>query len=186
MNFEYQFRRVLPEAIFVPLDPRHPVFHSFFTMDDINLPHPSVNVTPSFRAVFEDNDPTGRCWRLSSTTVTSPSTREWSGRGRFGMDLTNDAYKLGVNPTTYASVQPGSDRGQTGVRPGSDRAQTGLNPRAEHRNSRRDRWSGTRAHAPCYRSFFTSTFELRPLWSYRSRRAGGRSSGVPSTKPPFD
>ena len=35
-------------------------------------------------------------------------------------------------------------------------------------------------------SFLTSTFELRPLCSYRSRRAGGRSSGVPSTKPPFD
>jgi|GEM_PF-2029416 len=35
-------------------------------------------------------------------------------------------------------------------------------------------------------SFLTSTFELRPLWSYFSRRAGGRSSRVPSAKPPFD
>src|SRR5262249_46264707 len=35
-------------------------------------------------------------------------------------------------------------------------------------------------------NFFTSTFEWRPLWSYFSRRAGGRSSGVPSAKPPFD
>lgn len=35
-------------------------------------------------------------------------------------------------------------------------------------------------------SFFTRTFEFRPLWSYFSRRSGGRSSGVPSSKPPFN
>ena len=35
-------------------------------------------------------------------------------------------------------------------------------------------------------SFFTSTLEFRPLCSYFSRRAGGRSSGVPSTKPALD
>lgn len=33
---------------------------------------------------------------------------------------------------------------------------------------------------------FTSTFDRRPLLSYRSRRAGGRSSGVPSENPAFD
>ena len=37
-----------------------------------------------------------------------------------------------------------------------------------------------------YVSFFTRTLELRPLCSYRSRRSGGKSSGVPSTKPPLD
>src|SRR6185295_9670187 len=37
-----------------------------------------------------------------------------------------------------------------------------------------------------YFNFFTNTFELRPLWSYFSRRLGGKSSGVPSAKPPLD
>lgn len=37
-----------------------------------------------------------------------------------------------------------------------------------------------------YFSLLTSTFELRPLWSYFSRRKGGKSSGVPSEKPPLD
>lgn len=37
-----------------------------------------------------------------------------------------------------------------------------------------------------YRKCFTSTFELRPLVSYRARRAADKSSGEPSTKPPFD
>src|SRR5215472_13389698 len=34
--------------------------------------------------------------------------------------------------------------------------------------------------------FFTKTLEFRRLCSYFSRRAGGRSSRAPSTKPPFD
>jgi hypothetical protein len=35
-------------------------------------------------------------------------------------------------------------------------------------------------------SCLTRIFELRPLCSYLSRRAGGRSSGLPSTKPALD
>jgi hypothetical protein len=37
-----------------------------------------------------------------------------------------------------------------------------------------------------YLSFLTRTLERRPLWSYFSRRPGGRSSGVPSMNPPLD
>ena len=35
-------------------------------------------------------------------------------------------------------------------------------------------------------SRLTRTLDFRPLCSYFSRRAEGRSSGVPSTKPPLD
>src|SRR5262249_24673935 len=35
-------------------------------------------------------------------------------------------------------------------------------------------------------NLFTSTFEFRPLCSYFSLRAGGRSSGAASTKPALD
>ena len=42
----------------------------------------------------------------------------------------------------------------------------------------------SRAALTRYR-LFSSTFDRRPLASYFARRAGGRSSGVPSTKPPF-
>jgi hypothetical protein len=101
-NFEYQFRRVIPEAIFFEIESDHPVFHSFFSMDEIYLPHPSRNVTPSFQAVFEDNDPTRRIIALVFFNSDVAEYWEWSGRGRFGMDLTNDAYKLGVNFMVYA------------------------------------------------------------------------------------
>jgi len=48
------------------------------------------------------------------------------------------------------------------------------------------RVKGNRFAYPEAFNFFTRTFEFRPLWSYFSRRSGGRSSGVPSAKPPFD
>ena len=37
-----------------------------------------------------------------------------------------------------------------------------------------------------YFNFFSNTLELRPLLSYFSRRTAGKSSGVPSMKPPLD
>jgi hypothetical protein len=41
-NFEAQFRRALPDAEFLELQTSHPIFHAFFEMDTVNLPHPSV------------------------------------------------------------------------------------------------------------------------------------------------
>lgn len=64
-----QFRVAMPEARFFPLDLSHPIYHSFFDMWSINLPHPSVNADIA------------EYW-------------EWSDRGRFAIDVTNDAYKL--------------------------------------------------------------------------------------------
>jgi len=60
VNFEAQFRRALPEAEFIEIDARHPVFHVFFEIDDIDVPHPLVRVDPVYLAVFEGNDPSGR------------------------------------------------------------------------------------------------------------------------------
>jgi hypothetical protein len=60
VNFEAQFHRALPEAEFIEIDARHPVFHVFFEIDDIDVPHPLVRVDPVYLAVFEDNDPSGR------------------------------------------------------------------------------------------------------------------------------
>src|SRR3990170_9154982 len=43
-NFEDQFRRAFPNAEVVRLDASHPLFHSFFELDQLNVPHPSVRV----------------------------------------------------------------------------------------------------------------------------------------------
>lgn len=101
INFEAQFRRALPEAEFVPLEMSHPVYHSFFDMDTINLPHPSVNVTPGFYGVHEGNDPSRRLMAIVNHNSDIAEYWEWSGRGYFPVDTTNDAYKIGVNYMVY-------------------------------------------------------------------------------------
>jgi hypothetical protein len=102
-NFEEQFRRAMPEAEFVKLDATHPIFHTFFEMDTINIPHPSVGgIVPAFYAVFEDNDPRKRMMALACHNSDIAEYWEWSGEGRFPVDTTNDAYKVGVNYFIYA------------------------------------------------------------------------------------
>jgi len=100
-NFEAQFRRALPEAEFMPLDLSHPVYHSFFDMDAINLPHPTVNVVPGYYGVHEDNDPRKRLMAIINHNSDVAEYWEWSGTGQLPVNTTNDAYKLGVNYMIY-------------------------------------------------------------------------------------
>ena len=101
-NFEAQFRVALPEAEFIRLDTTHSLFHSFFNIDSLNLPHPTMNVPPAFFGVFENNDPRGRMMALVFYNSDVAEYWEWSGQGLFAVDTTNDAYKLGVNAIIYA------------------------------------------------------------------------------------
>ena len=101
-NLEEQFRRAMPRAEFVKLDSSHPIFHSFFDMNTINVPHPTMNVEPGYYAVFEDNDPTRRVIALANHNSDIAEYWEWSGQGYFPVNTTNDAYKLGVNYMIYA------------------------------------------------------------------------------------
>lgn len=101
INFEAQFRRALPDAVFQRIDATHPIFHAFFDIDRLELPHPSVNVVPAYYAVFENNDPTRRMLALANHNSDIAEYWEWSGRGLFPFDMTNDAYKYGVNYFIY-------------------------------------------------------------------------------------
>jgi hypothetical protein len=101
INFEAQFRRALPDAVFHELPTTHPLFHAFFDLPTINVPHPSVNVTPAYYGVYEDDDPSKRMMALANHNSDIAEYWEWSGRGFFPVDTTNDAYKLGVNYIIY-------------------------------------------------------------------------------------
>ena len=59
--FEAQMRRVLPEGRLVRLDQTHPIFDTFFRIQDINaIVHPMTGIAPSYYGIFEDNDPSQR------------------------------------------------------------------------------------------------------------------------------
>jgi hypothetical protein len=102
-NFEEQFRRALPEHeyTFIELDVTHPIFHSFFDLQKLDTPHPLVRVTPVYYGIFEQNDPTRRMLAMVNYNSDLAEYWEWSGRGFFAIDPTNDAYKLGVNYILY-------------------------------------------------------------------------------------
>jgi hypothetical protein len=101
-NFEDQFRRAMPEVEFIKLEPSHRIFHSFFEINDLNLPHPFMNVPPAFYGVFENNDPNGRMMAFVAYNSDIAEYWEWSGQGFLPVNTTNDAYKIGINFTIYA------------------------------------------------------------------------------------
>ncbi|OFW16225.1 MAG: hypothetical protein A3F70_08770 [Acidobacteria bacterium RIFCSPLOWO2_12_FULL_67_14] len=101
-NLAAQMRRALPDHHFIKLDVTHPVFQSFFSIEHLNVPHPTVNVPPSFLAMFDTNDPSGRMLALANWNNDLGDYWEWSAEGLYGSDPTNDAYRLGVNYLVYA------------------------------------------------------------------------------------
>jgi uncharacterized protein DUF4159 len=100
--FEADMRRVMPEAKFVDLDASHPIFHSFFEIDRLDVvPQAYIGGRPIFRGLFEDNDPTKRLQMIVNYNTDVSQFWEWSGTGLRPIDETNEAYKLGVNYVIY-------------------------------------------------------------------------------------
>ena len=100
-NFETQFKRVLPDAKLVELDVTHPIFHSFFDIKTLELDL-MYDVPPTFWGVFEDNDPSRRLMVIANYDADLGEYWEFDGTGRWAVDVTNEAYKFGVNYIMYA------------------------------------------------------------------------------------
>ncbi len=102
-NFAEQMGRVLPDARLLPMEESHPIFDSFFRIADLDgFVHPNYNVTPEFFGIFEDNDPNKRLMAIVNYNNDIGDYWEWSDAGFLPIDLSNEAYKLGVNYIVYA------------------------------------------------------------------------------------
>ncbi len=64
-NLQEQMRQVLPESHWVQLDATHPVFHSFFEIDDLQF-LTSYNGYPTYYGIFEQNDPRKRLMAIAN------------------------------------------------------------------------------------------------------------------------
>lgn len=102
-NFRAQLDRVLPDARLIELDGTHPIFHSFFEIDSPEgfLPPYERNLTPVFYGVFEDNDPAKRLMLIANYNNDLGEYWEFSDTGFMPVDLSNEAYKYGVNYFIY-------------------------------------------------------------------------------------
>jgi hypothetical protein len=101
-NLKAQMRVALPDLDFLRIDESHPIFHSFYNIDKIDVPHPSANVIPAYYAMYENNDPTRRMIALANHNNDIAEYWEWSAEGLYNPDPTSNAYRLGVNYFVYA------------------------------------------------------------------------------------
>lgn len=101
-NFEARMREVLPNANIVQLDISHPIFNSFFKIESLEMQHPYRGVTAEFWGIYEDNDPSKRLIAIINFNNDIGDYMEWSDEGFLPIDLSNEAYKLGVNYVVYA------------------------------------------------------------------------------------
>jgi hypothetical protein len=100
--FAAGMQRVIPGARFVDLTAAHPIFHSFFEVNDLEIiPQAYIAGRPIFRGLFEDNDPAKRLQMIVNYNTDVSQFWEWSGTGLRPIADTNEAYKLGVNYIMY-------------------------------------------------------------------------------------
>jgi hypothetical protein len=104
-NLQDQMRMVLPEARWIQLDGKSKVFHSFFEIDHPeSLAIPSIydqSLIPSYWGLFENNDASKRLMVVANVNNDISEYWEFSDTGLFVVDLSNEAYKFGVNYIIY-------------------------------------------------------------------------------------
>jgi len=102
LPFEQTFRRAIPDVRFYDLEASHPVFDAFFRINSIALPQLYDVGAPVLRAVFEDNDPSGRMMAMINFNTDISEYWEGGGVGFRPSWETSEAYKFGVNYVMYA------------------------------------------------------------------------------------
>lgn len=106
-NLQEQMRRVFSDPKenkqWLPVDINNPVWDSFFRVDAEDLQRPGIYGPPvQYLGIFEDNDPTKRLMVIADYNNDVGDAWQWSDQGFLPIDLTNEAYKLGVNYFMYA------------------------------------------------------------------------------------
>lgn len=102
-NLETQMHRAFPELEFMPLDADDAVFDSFFRIDPqmLKLILPYMGRPTEWWGLFLDNDRSERMIAVAGNYGDLGEFWEYSPTGRFPVDLSNDAYKVGINYIIY-------------------------------------------------------------------------------------
>ncbi len=101
-NLELQMNRVFPQARWVDMPMDHPIFHSFFDIDSMDIiPQYYDSGTPMIRGLFEDNDPKKRLFAIANYNTDMSEFWEFSDTGLRAIHENNEAFKLGVNYIIY-------------------------------------------------------------------------------------
>jgi hypothetical protein len=100
-NLATQMARVLPQARWIQMDAKHPVFHSFFQIESLDNLLPSYRGMPVFLGLFEGNDPSKRLIAIANYNNDLGENWEYSDTGFLPVEASNESYKFGVNYFVY-------------------------------------------------------------------------------------
>ena len=102
-NFARQMQRVLPGMRFQQLEAGDAIFDSFFHIADPYslMPPYDQQLVPVYLGVFEENDPSRRLMVIANYNQDHAEYWEFSDYGYYPIDLSNEAYKFGVNYVVY-------------------------------------------------------------------------------------
>ena len=101
-NLIQQMERIIPGVRMFRLDTNHPIFDSFYRVKSLEYYHPQERTPSTFYGIFEDNDPKKRMIAIANHNNDIGDYWEWSATGMYGIDPSNEAYKLGINYIIYA------------------------------------------------------------------------------------
>lgn len=101
-NLVEQMRRALPDHRWAQIDGTHPIFDSFYRVEHPETLFSYGRIAPTFWVLFEDNDPKKRIIALANRDNDISEVWEYSDTGQYPVDITNEAYKIGINYIIYA------------------------------------------------------------------------------------
>jgi hypothetical protein len=90
-----------PELHPIQLTGKEPIFDSFYKAD-ITRVRSEYGRNEGFYAYYEDNDPSKRLLVIANYNNDVGESWQWSGTGWQPVDVTNEAFKLGINYLVYA------------------------------------------------------------------------------------
>jgi hypothetical protein len=104
-NLRQEMARALPNARWVQLTGKEPIFHSFFDVDlekAINSTSAYGARPPTYWGIYEDNDPKKRLMVIGNVDNDIGESWQWSASGFIPISASNETYKLGINYVIYA------------------------------------------------------------------------------------
>jgi hypothetical protein len=101
--FSESMRRMFPNEQLVPVTLDHPIFHSFFDIATLDFKQAYDRGGPAqFWGLYPNNDHSRPLRLIANFNNDVSQYWEWSDTGFAPIDLSNEAYKLGVNYYIYA------------------------------------------------------------------------------------
>jgi len=100
-NLQFHLERAVPGSTVQIVEPTDEIFDSFFRIIPEEVIPPYGNQPPLWLGVYEDNDPAKRLMVMINANNDIAEYWEFSDQGYYPIDLSNEAYKLGVNYVVY-------------------------------------------------------------------------------------